>query len=104
MGQPVVHFEIIGKNPEQLRSYYGDLFGWQFDTSAPVATAVSEAGNYGFVDRITTYMAFSKQFEVNYSSVFRILPRCFFGLLGSLCRPGEPAARHALMASLDNKS
>jgi uncharacterized protein len=50
MGQPVVHFEIIGKAPDKLRSYYADLFGWQFDTTPPVAQAVSEAGNYGFVD------------------------------------------------------
>jgi predicted enzyme related to lactoylglutathione lyase len=54
MGQPIVHFEIIGKNPEKLRSYYGDLFEWDFDTSAPVAKAVSERGNYGFVNRNTT--------------------------------------------------
>ena len=39
MGQPVVHFEITGKEPEKLRRYYGDLFGWEFDTSAPVAEA-----------------------------------------------------------------
>jgi len=52
MPQPVVHFEIIGKNPGQLRNYYGELFGWQFDTSSPVAEAVSEPTNYGFVDRI----------------------------------------------------
>lgn len=51
MGQPVVHFEIIGRAPGKLRSYYGDLFGWQFDTPSPVAPAVSEAGNYGFIDR-----------------------------------------------------
>jgi predicted enzyme related to lactoylglutathione lyase len=54
MGQPVVHFEITGKDPEKLRSYYGDLFGWEFDTSAPVAEAISQPGNYGFVDRNTT--------------------------------------------------
>lgn len=54
MGQPVVHFEITGKEPEKLRSYYGDLFGWRFDTNAPVSEAVSEQGNYGFVDRNTT--------------------------------------------------
>jgi uncharacterized protein len=54
MGQPVVHFEITGKDPEKLRSYYGDLFGWEFDTSAPVAKAISQSGNYGFVDRNTT--------------------------------------------------
>jgi predicted enzyme related to lactoylglutathione lyase len=50
VGQPVVHFEIIGKSPETLRNYYGDLFGWRFDTTSPVAEGVSEAGNYGFVD------------------------------------------------------
>ena len=44
MGQPVVHFEIIGTDAGQLRSYYGDLFGWEFDTSGSVSDAVSEAG------------------------------------------------------------
>lgn len=53
MAQPVVHFEIIGKDAARLRSYFGELFGWEFDTSSPVAEAVSEPGNYGFVDRIT---------------------------------------------------
>jgi predicted enzyme related to lactoylglutathione lyase len=54
MGQPVVHFEIIGNDPEGLRRYYGELFGWEFDTSGPVSKAVSEPGNYGFVDPRTT--------------------------------------------------
>ena len=54
MGQPVVHFEVTGKDPPKLRSYYSALFGWEFDTNAPVAAAISEAGNYGFVDRNTT--------------------------------------------------
>src|SRR5438132_4476036 len=54
MAQPVVHFEIIGKEPAKLRAYFGELFGWEFDTSSPVAQAVSEPLNYGFVGRITT--------------------------------------------------
>jgi predicted enzyme related to lactoylglutathione lyase len=49
MAQPVVHFEIIGTDPSHLRSYYGELFGWQFDTSSPVSAAVSEPTDYGFV-------------------------------------------------------
>jgi uncharacterized protein len=49
MAQPVVHFEIIGADPSQLRGYYGELFGWEFDTSSPVSDAVSEPTNYGFV-------------------------------------------------------
>jgi predicted enzyme related to lactoylglutathione lyase len=43
MGQPVVHFEIIGKDVEQLRSYYSELLGWDFDSDNPM--------NYGIVQR-----------------------------------------------------
>jgi uncharacterized protein len=54
MGQPVVHFEIIGTDPEKLRGYYGDLFGWQFDTPSPVAQEVSEPEDYGSLDLMTS--------------------------------------------------
>ena|ERR1022692_2055104 len=54
LGYPVVHFEIIGQDAPKLRSYYGDLFGWKYDANAAVAQGVSEAGNYGFIDRNTT--------------------------------------------------
>ncbi|MGB2954096.1 MAG: VOC family protein [Gaiellaceae bacterium] len=43
MGQAVVHFEIIGKDAEKLRSYYSGLFGWEFDADNPM--------NYGIVQR-----------------------------------------------------
>jgi uncharacterized protein len=43
MGQPVVHFEIIGQDPDKLRSYYSDLFGWEIDSDNPM--------NYGMVQR-----------------------------------------------------
>ena len=43
MGQPVVHFEIIGKDGEKLRSYYSELFGWEIDADNPM--------NYGIVQR-----------------------------------------------------
>jgi predicted enzyme related to lactoylglutathione lyase len=43
MGQPVVHFEVIGKDGDKLRSYYGELFGWEIDASNPM--------NYGVVQR-----------------------------------------------------
>jgi predicted enzyme related to lactoylglutathione lyase len=33
MGQPVVHFEVMGKDAEKLQSYYAELFGWQIDAS-----------------------------------------------------------------------
>jgi predicted enzyme related to lactoylglutathione lyase len=43
MGLPVVHFEIIGTDPEKLHSYYSELFGWEIDSDNPM--------NYGIVQR-----------------------------------------------------
>lgn len=43
MGQPVVHFEVIGKDGAKLRDYYSDLFGWDMDANNPM--------NYGLVQR-----------------------------------------------------
>jgi predicted enzyme related to lactoylglutathione lyase len=43
MGQPVVHFEVIGKDAAKLQSYYADLFGWEIDANNPM--------NYGIVQR-----------------------------------------------------
>ena len=53
MGQPVVHFEIIGNDPARLRSYYRQLFGWEFEVGDTTTEAVSAPGNYGFVDGST---------------------------------------------------
>ena len=30
MGNPVVHLEIIGKDPTKLRKFYAELFSWKF--------------------------------------------------------------------------
>jgi uncharacterized protein len=36
MGKPVVHFEVIGKDPDRLQSYYAELFDWKIDASNPM--------------------------------------------------------------------
>ncbi len=43
MGQPVVHFEIMGNDAEALKRYYGELFGWEIDSNNPM--------HYGIIDR-----------------------------------------------------
>ncbi len=43
MGQPVIHFEVIGKDAKALQEYYSELFGWEIDASNPM--------NYGIVQR-----------------------------------------------------
>lgn len=49
MSRPVVHFEIVGARPAQLRQYYGDLFGWKYDVGDAATEEVSRPGEYGFV-------------------------------------------------------
>jgi predicted enzyme related to lactoylglutathione lyase len=39
---PVVFFEVIGKDAKQLQAFYADLFGWKIDTNNPL--------DYGMVD------------------------------------------------------
>jgi uncharacterized protein len=43
MGQPVVHFEVIGRDGAKLQSYYSELFGWEIDANNPM--------KYGTVQR-----------------------------------------------------
>ena len=43
MGNPVVHFEITGKDGAKLASFFSDLFGWQIDVDNPLG--------YGTVER-----------------------------------------------------
>jgi uncharacterized protein len=40
MGQPVIHFEIIGKDGDKLQSYYSELFGWEIDANNPLRYGV----------------------------------------------------------------
>jgi predicted enzyme related to lactoylglutathione lyase len=43
MGQPVVHFEVMGDDGDKLRSFYSDLFDWKINSDNPM--------NYGIVAR-----------------------------------------------------
>ena len=46
MGHPVVHFEVMGEDGPALQSFYGDMFGWEFQQ--PPAETESD---YATVDR-----------------------------------------------------
>lgn len=41
MGQPVVHFEIVGKDGAKLRGFYSEMFDWEIDAN--------NEWNYGLV-------------------------------------------------------
>ena len=49
MGQPVVHFEIMGRDAAKLQSFYADLFNWTINADNPM--------NYGMVDRAANLTA-----------------------------------------------
>lgn len=42
MGNPVIHFEVVGKEGAKLQEFYGAIFDWKIDASNPM--------NYGIVD------------------------------------------------------
>ena len=46
MGQPVVHFEILGRDAEKTQGYYSELFGWDIQT-----LGFDNPTNYGIVNR-----------------------------------------------------
>ena len=41
MANPVIHFEVIGKDGDKLKSYYSELFGWEINSDNPM--------NYGTI-------------------------------------------------------
>ena len=52
---PIVHFEIMGKNPKKLFSFYGKAFGWKVDSRNPMGYGmVPGAGKDSIGGGITT--------------------------------------------------
>ena len=74
MGQPVVHFEVVGKDGEKLQSYYAELFDWNVDSEqrdeirpgrsrgqhatpkASASAAASARGPEGYEGHVTFYV------------------------------------------------
>lgn len=48
MGDPIVHFEIIGKDAVKVKAFYSELFGWGIGDLMP------DMGNYGLIDGTTS--------------------------------------------------
>jgi uncharacterized protein len=46
---PVIHFEVVGKDGPALQRFFADLFGWEFDTNNP--------GGYGITSHDKTGVA-----------------------------------------------
>ena len=47
MGNPVVHFEIAGKDGKKLQEFYGKLFDWKIEVDPAMDYGMVEAGEEG---------------------------------------------------------
>src|SRR3954464_1517885 len=50
MGNPVVHFEIMGGDGERLKGFYADLFDWKIDSDNPMNYGMVETGGDGGIN------------------------------------------------------
>jgi hypothetical protein len=51
MGNPIVHFEIIGKDAAKVKAFYSELFGWK------IGDLMHDMGNYGLIDGASSGLA-----------------------------------------------
>jgi uncharacterized protein len=47
VANPVIHFEVLGKDGTELQNFYRDLFDWKIDASNPMKYGIVEAGEGG---------------------------------------------------------
>ncbi len=47
MAHPVVHFEIMGGEADELQRFYTELFGWRIDADNPMSYGVVQAAEGG---------------------------------------------------------
>jgi uncharacterized protein len=54
MANPVIHFEVLGKDGAALQKFYGDLFDWKIDASNPIKYGMVEAGEGGIAGGVAS--------------------------------------------------
>jgi hypothetical protein len=47
MANPVVHFEVVGKDMAKLQSFYGEVFGWKTEAIPEMGYAMVEKEGEG---------------------------------------------------------
>jgi len=45
MPNPVMHFEVLGKDGSRLQRFYGDLFDWTIDADNPMSYGLVDTGS-----------------------------------------------------------
>jgi len=47
MADKVIHFEVLGRDQKSLQKFYGDLFGWTFNTDNPDGYGIAPGDQAG---------------------------------------------------------
>jgi predicted enzyme related to lactoylglutathione lyase len=47
MADKVIHFEVLGRDQKALQKFYGDLFGWTFNTDNPDGYGIAPGDQAG---------------------------------------------------------
>ena len=47
MANPVVHFEVTGKDGKKLQDFYSGVFGWKINADNPMQYGIGNAGDTG---------------------------------------------------------
>jgi hypothetical protein len=47
MGNPVVHFELLSKDPAKVATFYGELFGWKIQHRPELNYRIVDTGGEG---------------------------------------------------------
>jgi predicted enzyme related to lactoylglutathione lyase len=50
MGNPVVHFEVVGRDAQALESFYKDAFDWQMQEAMPNYYSMAYPGGEGGIN------------------------------------------------------
>ena len=50
MGQPVVHFEMMSKDPAKVSDFYAKLFGWKIRNMPEINYRIVETGGEGGIN------------------------------------------------------
>jgi uncharacterized protein len=103
MGNPVLHFEVVGRDAQALQDFYGEAFGWRMEPVIPnyaMAYPDAEGGINGGIGaaidegpgRVTFYVDV-EDLEATLATLERLGGRC---VLGPMDVPNGP--RLALFA------
>lgn len=54
MGNPIMHWEVTGKDGKRLQKFYTELFDWKIDTNNPMQYGMVDTGGKGINGGIAT--------------------------------------------------